>query len=212
MRKEIRRERANHPSGRYIIKHSGELCPNYPFNDFRQLLVQPPLQNGSGVRLVFNIRYPRIWSAQDSGLTTIREKNLTISTEVNPLLPKSSVVSRMVGGPYRAFAQSRRESPARHRAGAAALAHPMHAAGRCGGSARHCFAGSSSGRGETGYRFSPAPGRPIHRSGPVWSANAVAPRPRTTPLMIADTAGMPRCGGAEFADRKASRYGRSVSY
>jgi hypothetical protein len=52
------------------------------------------------------------------------------------------------------------------------LAHPMHAAERCGGSARHCFAGSSSGREETGYRFSPAPGRPIHRRGPAWSANA----------------------------------------
>jgi hypothetical protein len=63
----------------------------------------------------------------------------------------------------------------------------------------------------TGYRFSPAAGRPIHRGGPTWSANGVTPRPRMTPLTIADTAGMPRCGGAGFADRKASGYGRSAN-
>jgi hypothetical protein len=33
-----------------------------------------------------------------------------------------------------------------------------------------------------------------------------------TPLTIADTAGMPRCGGAGFADRKASGYGRAGQY
>jgi hypothetical protein len=45
------------------------------------------------------------------------------------------------------------------------LAHPMHAAERCGGSARHCFAGSSSGREETDYRFSPAPHAPGAKGG-----------------------------------------------
>ena len=33
------------------------------------------------------------------------------------------------------------------------LARPMQPAGRCWGAARHCFAGSSSGRGEAGWHF-----------------------------------------------------------
>jgi transposase-like protein len=40
--------------------------------------------------------------------------------------------------------------------------------------------------------------------------NAVAPIPCMTPLMIADTAGMRRCGGASIVDGKASRCGRLV--
>jgi hypothetical protein len=86
----------------------------------------------------------------------------------------------------------------------------MHTSGQCPGIARQRFAGSFSGCEDTGYRFSPATGRP-RQSGPRGSARGVARTPRTIATMTPDTDGTPRCGAAGIAGEKPSECGPLVN-